>query len=138
MTAKGRSRTGAAHNTAWPVPHGFLRSGWTYAPRQHVQFLKGVVDVDVLRKPAAKRLAEILVDLRANNENELVEAGPFRVIDSEVQHSLAAGADGLHLFQSAVAGADAGGQNDQCRCQTQSAQDATARLRPQAEKTKVS
>ena len=84
--------------------------------RHHIQFLEDVIDVDVLRKPAAHRLAEIPVDLAANNENELAETGLLRVIDSEIQHSLAAGADGFHLFQSAVTGANAGGQNNQCRC----------------------
>jgi hypothetical protein len=44
----------------------------------------------MLRKPAAKELPEILLDLLANDEDELAEAGPLRVKDRVVQHRLAA------------------------------------------------
>ena len=93
-----------------------LAVGGDVVPRRHhVELLEGVINVDVLRKPAAKRLAEILLDLPANDENELAEAGPLRVKDRVIQDRLAARADGLHLFQSAVTAPDTGGQNNQCR-----------------------
>src|ERR1035441_8449595 len=80
--------------------------------RHHVELLEGVIDVDVPRETAAKGLPEILLDLPANDEDELSEAGLLRIKHRVVQNRLAARADGLHLFQSAVTGADASGQDN--------------------------
>ena len=65
--------------------------------------------------PAPKEVPKVLLKAPADDENELLEAGPLSVEDRVVKDRLAAGSDGLHLFQSAVAGADSGGQDDQCR-----------------------
>ena len=95
------------------MPQGFRRLGGKVAPRRHhVELLVGVINLDVLRKTAPKHLAEVLLNAPANDENKLPEAGPLRVENCVVKHRLAAGSDRFHLFQSAVAGADAGGQNN--------------------------
>ena len=75
----------------------------------HVEFLVGVINIDVSRKAAAKGSPEVLLSVPANDKYKLAETGPPRVENRIVKNRLAAGADGLHLFQSAVAGADAGG-----------------------------
>ena len=61
--------------------------------RHHIERLEGVINVDVLRKMAAKELPEILLDLFANDEDEFAKAGPLRVKDRVVQYRLAARAD---------------------------------------------
>ena len=91
----------------------FLAVGGHVAPRRHhVECLEGVINIDVLREAAAEALTEVLLYLPANDEDELAKAGPLGVKHRVVQHGLAARADRLHLFQSAVTGANAGGQNN--------------------------
>src|ERR1035437_2526905 len=85
---------------------GDVAPGW-----HHIEFLEGVVNVDVLRETAAEGFAEVLLDLSAADENDLAEAGPLGIENGVIQHRLAAWADGVHLFQSAVTGADSGRQN---------------------------
>jgi hypothetical protein len=80
----------------------------------------------VLRETAPKEVPKLLLNAPADDENELLEAGPLRVEDRVVKDRLAAGSDGLHLFQSAVPRADSGGQNHQCRgCAQKLVADAT-------------
>ena len=81
----------------------------------HIKLLEGVTHIDMPGEAAAEAVPEVLLNAPANNEDELAEAGSLRVEDSVIQDGLAARADRLHLFQSAVTGADAGGQHDQCR-----------------------
>src|ERR1035437_456917 len=92
---------------------GLRAVGRGVAPRRHhVKFLEGIIYVEVFGETAAEGFAKVVLYLPAEDEDELAKARPLRVIDRVVQDRLAARSDGVHLFQSAVAGADAGRQNN--------------------------
>ena len=109
----------------WPVQQGGgAEHGMAGAPRllalgrhavswrHHLELLESVIRVDVPGKAPAETVPEVLLDLPADDEDKLAKTGPLGVEDGIVQYGLAGGADGLNLFQTAVTGADAGGQDD--------------------------
>ena len=114
MTAKGPLSAARAHQTAWPVPQGFSRPSGTAHPR-------GTSATDWNTKSAAIRPAYLAATVFRNassnsspdEEHHPAEPGPDRVVDRVVEHRLARRPDRVDLLQPAVAGAHAGGEDEE-------------------------
>ena len=77
--------------------------------------LEGVFDGEEAGVLRADLRAEDLFDVRADDEDDLAEPGAVGVEDGVVENGLAGGTDGVDLLEPAVAGAHAGGEDDECR-----------------------
>ena len=76
--------------------------------------LEDVIDGDALFETRADGFAECLLDVFADDEDELAEAGAEGVVDGVVDDGFAGGADGVDLLETAVTAAHAGGENEEC------------------------
>ena len=81
---------------------------------QAVQFLEDVGRFDAPLDPAADAPPELRLDVPADDEDDLVESGPQRVVDGIIEEDLAVRPDGVDLLEPAVPGTQAGGHDDEC------------------------
>lgn len=76
--------------------------------------LDGIVEDDATSFPAiADDAAHIGFEVGARDEDDLIEACGEGIADGVVEDELSVGSDGVHLFESAIAGAHTGGENDE-------------------------
>ena len=129
MTANGSWMTSFAIRTAWAVPQGFTRSGLS-GKRAGILFsswvtktnwgdedeLEGLpddgLDTGVL---GLDGLFHIGLEGLADDVDDLAEAGFHGVVDGIVDNGLTVGAEAVHLLESAVAAAHAGGEDEKGR-----------------------
>ena len=79
-----------------------------------VQFLEGVMYVRARLVFSADAFPKILLDVSADDENDLSETRAERVVNRVVENDFTAGSDLVELFQPAVATADPGGKYEKC------------------------
>ena len=79
-----------------------------------VQFLKDVVHRNALFKTRAHYLLERLLDILADDKNQLPKPGAHGVKDRVVDDGFAARANRLNLLQTTVTAAHTGSQNKKC------------------------
>jgi len=65
-------------------------------------------------RTGASDFLERLLEVAADDEDELAEPGAQRVVNRVVNDGFAGGADRINLFESAVSAAHAGGENEKC------------------------
>ena len=92
---------------------GFLTPGRRgETGREFVEFLEDEFDGHALFEAAANGLLERIGHALANDEHDLAETGAEGVEDGIVEDGFAARADGVDLFEAAVAAAHAGGEDE--------------------------
>lgn len=77
-----------------------------------VEFLKGVVDLDAGFKAAADLLFKFSFKIPAYDEDDIAEASFDGVEYGVFDESLTVGTERIHLFETAIAAAHAGGHNN--------------------------
>ena len=80
--------------------------------RDVVQLLEHVVDVGPVLELLSDRGAEGLLDVAANDKNDLAEANPQGVIDRVVDNNLAPRTHGVDLLEAAITAANTGGKDN--------------------------
>ena len=80
---------------------------------QVVEPLEGVDHVRALFPASADDLAEVLLDVLADHEDDPPEPGRERRADAVVEDELAARTHGVHLLEAAVAAAHARREDDE-------------------------
>ena len=81
--------------------------------RQLVDGLEGEADVDAAGELRGDTFAEILFEIRADDEDHLAEAGAQGVEDGIIEDGLAGRAHRVDLLQAAVTAAHAGGEDEE-------------------------
>src|ERR1700722_1569230 len=81
------------------------------ARRNVFERLKNIVNGNAFLKARPDNFSELLLDILANNENELAESRTESVEDGVVDDGFACGSDGVNLLQTAVAAAHSGSKN---------------------------
>ena len=95
------------------APRFHAALGNVEAGGQVVERLEGVFDRDMFVEAAADLRLEFLLEVAADDEDDLAEAGALGVEHRVVEHRLAVRAHGIDLFESAVAAAHAGGEDEE-------------------------
>ena len=95
------------------TPRFFAAGGRRQARRQGVERLEHIVDRDLARVARANLRAKQFLEIAPDHKHDATEAGPQRIEHGVVEHGLTRRTDRVDLFQPAVAGAHAGGQNEE-------------------------
>ena len=105
--ARGADRVGGAPRFRAPGGDGVGGGEVVYV-------LEGVVDGHEALVLRAHLAAEDLLDVLADDEHDLAEAGAVRVKDGVVENGLSRRAHGIYLLEAAITGSHSCGQNYEC------------------------
>ncbi len=108
----GELRASAPESVAG-APRFYALDGGMVAGGEGVERLEGVVDGEGAGVARADGGAKLGLEVAADDKEHAVKSGPAGVVDGVIEHGLARGADGIDLFEAAVAGAHAGGEDDE-------------------------
>ena len=101
------------------APDGVCGAPWLGSPSrgnessgQIVELLESVGHGQFSGVARTNFVTEVFFDFAADEENHAVESGPDGIVHGVVEEGLAGGSDGVELFESAIAGAHTGGEDE--------------------------